>query len=176
MRFEPTRIPGVFELIPDRREDERGWFARAWCAREFEERGLSPRLAQFNVSYNRKRGTLRGMHYQAEPHEETKVIRVTRGAIYDVAVDLRRNSPTYRQWQAFELSAGNGRMVYLPEGIAHGFLTLSDDTELLYLMSQCYCADSARGVRWNDPAFGIQWPHEPVVISERDRTFEDFVE
>lgn len=174
MNFQETNISGVFQLTPERFDDERGWFERSWCAREFEAHGLSTRFVQCNVSFNRRKGTLRGMHYQMEPHGEAKVIRVTRGALYDVAVDLRPQSPSYRQWQAFELTAENRHQLYLPEGIAHGFMTLADETELLYFMSEFYQADAARGVRWNDPAFGIAWPCDPAVISKRDRTFEDY--
>ena len=174
MKFSPTKIDGVWQITLDRHEDDRGWFARSWFVREFEEQGINPRMVQCNLSFNQKRGTLRGMHYQAEPHTEDKYIRVNRGAIYDVALDLRPDSPTYKQWQGFELSAANHTLLYLPKGIAHGFLTLTDETEVMYLVSAFYEPDVGRGVRWNDPAFGIDWPFEPSVMVERDRTYEDF--
>ncbi len=176
MTFSKANIDGVWKLSLDRHVDERGWFARCWCADEFESHGLNPRLVQCNLSFNESRGTLRGMHYQASPHGEDKLIRVTRGAICDVALDLRPDSPTYKQWEAFELTANNHAMLYLPQGIAHGFLTLTDETELQYLMSQIHVAEAARGVRWNDPAFAIDWPSAPRVISARDASFEDFTE
>ena len=174
MKFSQTKIDGVWQITLDRHEDDRGWFARSWCVREFEEQGINPRMVQCNLSFNQKRGTLRGMHYQAEPHTEDKYIRVNRGAIYDVALDLRPDSPTYKQWQGFELSTANHTFLYLPKGIAHGFLTLTDETEVMYLVSAFYEPDAGRGVRWNDPAFGIDWPFEPSVMVERDRTYEDF--
>ena len=174
MKFSQTKIDGVWQITLDRHEDDRGWFARSWCLREFEEQGINPRMVQCNLSFNQKRGTLRGMHYQAEPHTEDKYIRVNRGAIYDVALDLRPDSPTYKQWQGFELSTANHTLLYLPKGIAHGFLTLTDETEVMYLVSAFYEPDAGRGVRWNDPAFGIDWPFEPSVMVERDRTYEDF--
>ena len=174
MKFSQTKIDGVWQITLDRHEDDRGWFARSWCVREFEEQCINPRMVQCNLSFNQKRGTLRGMHYQAEPHTEDKYIRVNRGAIYDVALDLRPDSPTYKQWQGFELSTANHTLLYLPKGIAHGFLTLTDETEVMYLVSAFYEPDAGRGVRWNDPAFGIDWPFEPSVMVERDRTYEDF--
>lgn len=151
--------------------DERGLFARIWCVDELRAHGLDPRIVQSSISYNKQKGTLRGMHYQAEPHEETKSVRCTAGAIYDVAVDLRRSSETYRRWTAVELTAANRRTLYVPRGVAHGFITLTDDAEVLYQMGVAYVPGAARGVRWDDPAFGIEWPMEPRVISERDRTF-----
>lgn len=174
MRFTQTQIDGVWQIRLDRHEDDRGWFARSWCVREFEEHGINPRMVQCNLSYNKQRGTLRGMHFQAEPHTEDKYVRVNRGAIFDVAVDLRPDSPTYKHWQGFELSTANHTLLYLPKGIAHGFLTLADETEVMYLVSAFYVPDAGRGVRWNDPAFGIEWPFEPSVMVERDRTYEDF--
>lgn len=174
MKFSSTKINGVWQITLDRHVDDRGWFARSWCVREFEEHGINPRMVQCNLSFNARRGTLRGMHYQAEPHTEDKYIRVNRGAIYDVALDLRPESPTYKQWQGFELSTANHTLLYLPKGIAHGFLTLTDETEVMYLVSAFYEPDAGRGVRWNDPAFGIEWPFEPSVMVERDRTYEDF--
>ena len=174
MTFTPTPLAGAYVLELDRREDERGFFARAFCQREFAERGLNPRIAQCNVSFNAKRGTLRGMHYQAAPHEEAKVVRCTQGAVWDVIVDLRLASPTFKRWHGVELSAENRRALYIPEGLGHGFQTLSDDAEVLYLMSEFYHPDSARGVRWDDPAFGIAWPLPSPRVSERDRGFPRF--
>jgi len=174
MIFHETNLAGVFEIHPDAKCDERGFFARTWCEREFEEKGLVSRLAQCSISFNNLKGTLRGMHYQAEPYAETKLVRCTRGAIYDVALDLRPASPTFLQWVARELTAENRHMLYVPQGCAHGFLTLEDNTEIFYQISEFFDAASARGVRWNDPAFRIAWPGEAEVISERDRTYPDF--
>jgi dTDP-4-dehydrorhamnose 3,5-epimerase len=173
--FRETKLPGAFVIEPERLEDERGFFARTWCEREFRAHGLNPRLVQCNVSYNRARSTLRGMHYQAAPHEEAKLVRCTMGAVHDVVVDLRPDSPTFRQWVAVELSARNRTMLYVPEGFAHGFQTLEDDTEVFYQMSELYHPECARGVRWDDPAFGIEWPLPPRALSERDRQYVDFV-
>ena len=158
MIFRETPIPGVFVLEPERSEDERGFFARTWCAEEFAAHGLDTRVAQCSISFNSRAGTLRGMHYQAAPHEETKVVRCTAGAIYDVALDLRPDSPTFRAWTAVELSAENRAALYLPQGIAHGFQTLQDASEVLYMISVSHAPKSACGVRWDDPAFGIEWP------------------
>jgi dTDP-4-dehydrorhamnose 3,5-epimerase len=175
--FTPARLQGVYEIDVTPHEDRRGFFARSFCQREFAAHGLNPRVVQCNVSYNRRRGTLRGMHYQAAPDAEAKLIRCVRGAVYDVVVDLRAESPTFRQWAAAELRAEPGRpskMLYVPEGFAHGFLTLQDDTEVLYQMSEFFVPDAARGVRWDDPAFSVQWPEPVRVISERDRSYPDF--
>lgn len=169
MKFSPTKIPGVRILSPERHEDERGWFARTWCLHEFEAHGLNPQLIQCSASFNRKRGTLRGMHYQAVPHEEAKLVRCTRGALFDVALDLRPNSTTARQWVDVELTEDNGLALYIPEGCAHGFQTLTDNTEVLYHISHDFHPDSARGVRWNDPALGIPWPVQEPILSDRDR-------
>jgi dTDP-4-dehydrorhamnose 3,5-epimerase len=174
MLFHETKLPGVFEIQVEPHIDERGFFARLWCQKEFEAKGLNPELVQCSVSVNTGKGTLRGMHFQAHPHEETKLVRCTKGAIYDVVLDLRPSSPRFRDWFAVVLTAVNRKMVYIPEGCAHGFLTLEDDTEVFYQMSEFYNAESARGVRWNDPAFGITWPGKVEVISERDRTYPDF--
>jgi dTDP-4-dehydrorhamnose 3,5-epimerase len=177
MNFKETRLRGVFEIAITPHEDERGFFARSYCWREFEEHGLDPRVVQCNVSHNRERGTLRGMHYQEAPSPEAKLIRCVRGAVYDVAVDIRPHSATFREWIAVELKAERGKastMLYLPEGVAHGFLTLEDDTEVFYQMSEFYAPDVARGFRWNDPAFSVDWPAPVRVISERDRTYPDF--
>ncbi|MBK8161670.1 MAG: dTDP-4-dehydrorhamnose 3,5-epimerase [Gammaproteobacteria bacterium] len=175
MKFREAALAGVFVILPERSEDERGYFARTWCRREFEAHGLSPALVQCGTSFNRHRGTLRGMHYQAEPHQEVKLIRCTRGAIHDVVIDLRPDSPTHRHHVAVRLSAQDGNLLYVPEGFAHGFQTLEDDSEVFYQMSEFYHPAAARGVRWDDPAFGITWP--PVgqrILSERDRSWPDY--
>jgi dTDP-4-dehydrorhamnose 3,5-epimerase len=174
MRFTRTTITGAFLVDLEPITDERGFFARSFCRHEFAAHGLNPELAQCNVSLNRRRGTLRGMHWQAAPHEEAKLVRCTRGMLHDVIVDLRAGSPTYGRHTAVLLSAENRRMLYVPEGCAHGFLTLEDDTEVLYQMSAFYAPESARGVRFDDPVFGIRWPAEVMVISERDRGYPDW--
>jgi dTDP-4-dehydrorhamnose 3,5-epimerase len=169
MKFSPTKLPGVWIVDLEKREDERGFFARSWCQREFEQHGLNPRLVQCSVSFNLKNGTLRGMHYQIAPHEEAKLVRCTRGAIYDVAVDLRPASPTHKRWLGMELTADDGRALYIPEGFAHGFQTLSDNTEVFYQMSEFYHPESVRGIRWNDPQFAILWPVASKIISPHDQ-------
>ena len=174
MTWRETELPGAFVVESERVEDERGWFARVYDESELEQRGLAARFAQGRIASNKERGTLRGMHYQAEPHAEAKLVRCIRGAVHDVIVDLRPASPTFRRWVAVELTAASGRMLYIPEGLAHGYLTLEDESETLYLISAPYAPDAARGVRWDDPAFGIEWPHEPVVMSEKDRAWPDF--
>ncbi len=174
MLFRETPLAGAYVVEAEPMEDERGFFARMWCEREFRERGLCDRFVQCNLSYNRRRGTLRGMHYQADPHGEIKLVRCVRGSIHDVIVDLRPDSPTFTSYFAVRLSARPLRMLYIPEGLAHGFLTLEDDTEVFYQMSEFYHPESARGVRWNDPAFGVVWPEEVRVISDRDRSYPDF--
>ena len=160
MTFVETKVKGVVEIRLDLKVDQRGFFARSWCQKEYESRGLNPKLVQCNVSYNTRRGTLRGIHYQTAPYQEAKLVRCTRGAIYDVAVDLRPNSPTFKHWVAAVLTAENRHMLYVPEGCGHGFLSLEDESEVFYQMSEVYMADCGRGVRWNDPAFGIAWPAE----------------
>lgn len=169
MIFTETTIAGVWVIDIERREDERGFFARTFCEAEMAAHGLALHVTQSNVSWCRARGTLRGLHYQAEPHAEPKIVRCTRGALWDVAVDLRADSPTYKQWTGVELTADNRRMLYIPRGLAHGFITLTDDTEAFYEMGAPYVAEAARTVRWNDPAFGIDWPCEPAVMAPRDR-------
>lgn len=171
MIFTPLPLSGAWLIEPERRPDNRGFFARTYCAREYEERGLDPRIAQASVSYNALRGTLRGMHYQAAPHQETKTVSCIAGAAFDVIVDLRPGSPTYLRWHGVELSAGSGRAVYIPEGLAHGFITLADATTLHYLISTFHVPEAARGLRWDDPAVAIQWPLSPAVLSDRDATF-----
>ncbi|MCC7188728.1 MAG: dTDP-4-dehydrorhamnose 3,5-epimerase [Anaerolineales bacterium] len=174
MLFSETKLKGAYLIDLERREDERGFFARSWCADEFGKLGLYTRLAQCNVSFNLKKGTLRGMHFQAEPYPEAKVVRCTMGAIYDVIVDLRPDSPTFKQWVGAELSAENRRALYVPEGFAHGFQTLTDNSEVFYQMSEFFHPECARGVRWDDPAFGIEWPVGEPIISMRDREYPEF--
>lgn len=174
MIFEETRLKGAYVIDPEPWNDSRGFFARTWCVNEFEKHGLNPRLVQCNISFNRSKGTLRGMHYQVAPFEEAKLIRCTMGSIHDVIVDLRQGSPTFGQHVAVTLSEGNRKMLYVPEKFAHGFVTLEDDTEVFYQMSEFYSQESARGFRWNDPAFGIRLPVDVGVISERDAGYPDF--
>lgn len=173
MIFTPTRLAGAFLIDLEPRPDERGWFARVWCARELAEHGLETRVAQASVSVSARRGTLRGMHYQIAPHEEVKIVRCTRGAIYDVIVDVRPESPTYLAHVGVELSAANRRQLYIPRGLAHGFQTLADDTEVSYQMSEFYAPDAQRGFRWDDPAVGIAWPVPDPILNERDRGYPD---
>jgi dTDP-4-dehydrorhamnose 3,5-epimerase len=201
MLFTETKLKGAYLIEIQKNEDERGFFARSYCFREFEEHGLNPRVVQCNISYNAKKGTVRGMHYQIPPYEEAKLVRCTAGGIYDVIIDLRPYSATYCQWFGVELAAGGSlltahdpqsgaacslhaapcsplsaryRMLYIPQGFGHGFITLEDSTEVFYQMSEFYAPDSARGIRWNDPVFGIEWPLEPKMISERDQSYPDF--
>ncbi len=174
MIFKETKLSRAYIIEIERLEDSRGFFARAWCEKEFEAHGLNSRLVQANVSYNKRKGTLRGMHYQVEPDEEAKLVRCTRGAIYDAIIDLRRESPTHRQWIGVELTGENHKMLYVPEGFAHGFTTLRDDTEATYQVSQFYAPGSERGVRFNDPAFGIEWPLDVQVISDKDANWPDY--
>lgn len=172
MKFTPTKIAGVWIVDLERHADDRGWFARTWCGEEFRQHGLNPDLSQCSASFNRRCGTLRGMHWQAAPHEEAKLVRCVRGAMFDVALDVRPNSATFKQWVGVELTAENSRALYVPEGCAHGFQTLADDTEVLYQISCPWQPESALGARWNDPAFGIAWPAEPnLALSERDRNY-----
>lgn len=174
MTFRETELPGVWVIELERLEDERGFFARSFCRREFERHGLSPDVEQCNISFNRHRGTLRGLHYQAPPHDEDKLVRCTMGAVWDVAVDLRPGSPTFRSWVGQTLSAASRTMLYIPKGLAHGFITLTDDAEVFYQMSEAYHPESAGGFPWNDPAFAIDWPEAPRVISDRDRSRPPF--
>jgi dTDP-4-dehydrorhamnose 3,5-epimerase len=171
MRYTETTLPGVLLVDLERHEDERGFFARLWCRDELTQRGLGASLAQCSISHNHLKGTLRGMHYQVDPHPEAKFVQCIRGAIYDVALDLRRDSSTYGKWFAAELTADNRRLLYLPEGCAHGFQTLCDDSDVLYFISTPFHGDLSRGVRWDDPAYGIQWPFPVSVISARDRSY-----
>lgn len=169
MIFTELALKGAFLVEPERQEDERGFFARTFCVEEFAARGLNTTIAQCSVAFNRRRGTLRGLHYQAAPHEEAKLVRCTAGAAFDVIVDMRPGSPTFKHWLGAELSSHNRTMIYLPEGFAHGFQTLADDTEVFYQISTQYVAEAARGIRWDDPELGIRWPAITArVISSRD--------
>jgi dTDP-4-dehydrorhamnose 3,5-epimerase len=176
MIFTETPLKGAYVIDPERIEDERGFFARTWCQREFEKHGLEAAVAQCSISFNQKTGTLRGMHFQTAPHAERKLVRCTAGIVYDVIVDLRRKSETFRHWFATELSADNRRMLFIPEGFAHGFLTLTDNTEVYYQISEYHVPESSRGVRWNDPAFAISWPSCPQIVSQRDTEYADFTD
>ncbi len=174
MRFIETQLEGAYIIEPEHLEDERGFFARSFCQKEFEEHGLNSKVVQCNISYNKRKGTLRGMHYQAPPKAEAKLVRCTHGSIYDVIIDLRHDSSTYCQWIAVELNAGNFRMLYIPESFAHGYQTLEDNTELFYQMSEYYHPKFARGIRWDDPAFGIIWHLPEPIISNKDMSYNDF--
>jgi len=176
MIFRETALKGAYLIEPERAEDERGYFARTWCAQEFAEHGLNSSLAQCGTSFNKCRGTLRGMHYQVAPYAEVKLIRCTRGSVWDAIIDLRKDSVTYMQYVSLELSAVNGHMLYVPEGFAHGFQTLEDNSELFYQLSAFYHPEAARGVRWDDPAFTIAWPPvEQRILSGRDHSWPDYV-
>lgn len=174
MIFIETKLNGAFIIEPERLEDERGFFARTFCQKEFEERGLNSKVVQCNISFNKRKGTIRGMHYQVAPYEEAKLVYCIKGAIYDVIIDLRPCSLTFKQWLTVDLTAENCRMLYIPEGFAHGFQTLEADTAVFYQMSEFYHPEYARGVRWNDPAFGIRWRIENPIISKKDQQHSDF--
>jgi dTDP-4-dehydrorhamnose 3,5-epimerase len=169
--FKETKVRGAFVLEVERVEDERGFFARSWCQKEFQLHSLVSHLVQANISFSKRKGTLRGMHYQAPPYGEAKIVRCTRGAIFDVVIDLRPESPTFKEWTGVELSADNYRMLYAPENCAHGYITLEDRTEVTYLVSQFYRREVEQGVRYDDPAFGVIWPIEVRVISQKDRSW-----
>jgi dTDP-4-dehydrorhamnose 3,5-epimerase len=175
MIFTKLALEGAYLIELKKIEDDRGFFARSFCQREFEQQGLNPGLVQCNISFNPARGTLRGMHYQRVPFAEVKLVRCTRGAVYDVIIDLRSDSATYRHWQGLELTAANRRMIYVPEGFAHGYLSLTDESEVFYQASEFFTPAAEAGIRWNDPVFAIKWPIEPRVISDKDRTHPDFV-
>lgn len=175
MIFTETKLPGAFIIDLERRGDARGYFARTYCQREFEQHGLPARVVQTNMSFSKHQGTLRGMHFQAAPYAEAKLVRCTRGALYDVIIDLRPESPAFRQWVGVELTADNQRMLFVPEGFAHGFYTLVDDVEVMYQVSQFYTPQAERGFRWNDPAFAIEWPGPVTTISDKDSRWPDFV-
>ena len=174
MLFTPSRIAGAWVIDITPIADHRGFFATTWLPEEFRKRGIEPALAQCNLAFNHKRGTLRGMHFQKGQHAQAKIVRATRGTLLDVIVDLRPEAPTFRQWEAVELSADNHRMLYMPQGIAHGYLTLTDDVEAYYHASAPWAPQAESGVRWNDPAFAITWPFEPVVISAKDASWPLF--
>lgn len=174
MLFTETVLKGAFIVDVELREDERGFFARSWCENEFKEHGLNSHIAQCNISFNKKQGTLRGLHYQVSPFAEEKLVRCTRGAICDVIVDLRPESLTFKQWLRVELTKENHRSIFIPAGFAHGFQTLQDNSEVFYQMSEFFHPECARGVRWNDPAFGIDWPINQQIISQRDQEYPNF--
>lgn len=174
MIFEPCPLKDAFIIRLDPHQDERGFFARSFCQEEFRAHGLNPDIEQCNITYNARRGTLRGMHYQATPHEEDRLVRCIRGAIHDVIIDIRPDSPTYRRWTAVELSGDNRLSLYVPKGFAHGFQTLTDNTEVFYQMSRPFVPGQGRGIRPDDPAFGIAWPVAEWIISERDRGYPDW--
>ena len=176
MKFHETELQGAYLIDIEKREDERGFFARTWCEKEFKDHGLVARAVQANTSFNAKAGTLRGMHYQLAPYQESKLVRCTRGALYDVIVDLRPDSPTSKRWIGVELTASNNRMLYVPADFAHGFITLVDNTEVAYLISESYRPGAGGGLRWDDPQFNIEWPRRVEVISDQDAGWPDFVE
>jgi len=170
MIFVQTELKGLWLIDLEKKSDDRGFFARSWCVEEFGRHGLKAQVVQCNISFNRHKGTLRGLHFQAAPHAEAKLVRCTRGAIHDVAVDLRQDSPSYGRWIGVDLTADNQRMLYIPEGFAHGFQTLQDNSEVFYQMSEFFHPELSRGIRWNDPLLDIQWPLPNPQLSERDRT------
>ena len=174
MEFSETKLPGAFLISMRKIQDHRGFFARGWCQEEFSTHGLTPNMVQLNVGFSHKKGTVRGLHYQLPPHAEAKFVRCTRGAIFDVIVDVRPDSPTRGQWLGAELTADNGLMLYAPEGFAHGYQTLAEDTEAYYLTSAFYAASAARGVRYDDPAFGVSWPLPVSVVSDADTAWPDY--
>lgn len=176
MVFTETKLKGAFIIDIEQIEDERGFFARSWCKEELDEYGLNSNLVQCNISFNKKKGTVRGMHYQIRPYEETKIVRCTKGAIYDVIIDLRPNSKTLNQWISVELTEKNRKMLYVPKGFAHGFQTLEDNTEIFYQMSEFYCSNYSKGIRWDDPHFNIKWPYEENrTISLKDRNWREYL-
>jgi dTDP-4-dehydrorhamnose 3,5-epimerase len=174
MLFKSTPIKGAWIVDLEKIGDERGFFARAWCADEFKNQGITSNLHQANISYSSKKGTLRGMHYQIPPHSEMKAIRCIRGALFDVIIDLRQESATYKKWFGYELNQDNKKMLIVPEGCAHGFLTLSNDCEALYFVSSPFNQDSERGLRWDDPSFNIKWPFNPIEISHKDKSWSNY--
>ena len=175
MKFIPTKLAGAYIIELEPIKDDRGFFGRSWCHQEFIQQGLNPHVVQCNISFNSQRGIIRGMHYQVAPHEEVKLVRCTRGSIYDVIIDRRPDSITFKQWTALELTANNYLALYIPIGFAHGFQTLEAETEVFYQMSKSYYPESARCVRWNDPAFAVDWLLEPVMMSDRDQFYPDFL-
>ena len=175
MLFHNTPLDGAYIIEPQKISDKRGFFARIWCQNELKEMGLNPEILQSNVGYSVHKGTLRGLHFQKAPHAEVKIVRCTKGTIYDVIVDLRPGSATFKKWFGVELSENNHKMIYAPEGFAQGYITLADESEMYYLTTNFYQPDSASGVRYNDPAFEIDWPIEPQVISDQDMNWPDFL-
>lgn len=175
MLFIETKLKGSFIIDIEKLEDERGFFGRSWCVNEMQKHGIKVNILQANVSFNKLKGTLRGMHYQIAPHQEAKLVRCSRGSIFDVIIDLRKDSPTYKEWIGVELSQDNYKMLYIPEDFAHGFITLEDNTEVSYLMSEIYIPVAGATIRWNDPLFNINWPFEPTTLSEKDGSQPDFV-
>lgn len=174
MIVSETELKGAFIVELERREDRRGFFALSWSQKEFESLGLSSLLVECNISFNSKKGTLRGMHFQVAPYAQAKLVRCTSGSVYDVIIDLREDSPTFKQWSAVELTAENHKALYVPEGFAHGFQTLEDRTEILYQMSEIYAPECSRGIKWNDPLFSVEWPPAERIIIDRDNSFEDW--
>lgn len=174
MIFTETKLKGSFIIEIEKHEDERGFFGRSWCLKEMKDHGINMNVVQANVSYNKRKGTLRGMHYQIAPYEEAKLVRCSKGSIFDVIIDLRVDSPTFKQWFGIDLSQENYKMLYIPEDFAHGFITLEDDCEISYLMSELYVPGAAATIRWNDPFFNIQWPLAPTILSEKDKSQPDF--
>ncbi len=174
MKFFETSINGAFIIEPDLIEDERGFFARSWCQKEFIRAGLNPNIVQCNISFNNMKGTIRGMHFQAKPHQEAKLVSCTQGAIYDVIIDIRTTSSTYKRWFAVELTAENYKMLYIPEGVAHGYQTLVGDSNVFYQMSEYFHSKSAKGIRWNDPLFNIDWPIMRTIISDKDLKYPNW--
>jgi dTDP-4-dehydrorhamnose 3,5-epimerase len=174
MKFIQTPLQNAFIIEPELLEDERGFFSRTFCRKEFEAFGLNPKMVQCNISFNKKKGTLRGMHYQESPYQEAKLVRCTMGGIYDVILDIRPDSATFKRWFVVELTSENHRMIYIPEGFAHGFQTLYDNTEVFYQMSEFYHSEYSSGIRWDDPTFEIEWPHGERIISEKDLQYPDY--
>ncbi len=174
MKFTETKLKGAFIIEVEKLEDERGFFGRSWCANEMKAHGLNTNICQANFSVNKAKATLRGMHYQVAPYQETKMVRCTRGSIYDVIIDLRTDSPTFKKWIAVELTQDNYKMIYIPEDFAHGFITLVDNTEITYLMTEFYMPRASATIRWNDPMFNVKWPLEPAYISGKDKSQPDF--
>ena len=174
MKFTETKLAGAFIIDLNKLEDDRGFFARTFCTQELEDHGLIANVAQANMSWNEKSGTMRGMHYQVDPYQETKLVRCVRGALYDVIIDLRTDSSTYGEWVGVELTADNHRALFVPRDFAHGFVTLEDNTDAFYMVSQSYVPNAESGIRWNDPKFAIDWPIQPTVVSEKDANWEDY--
>lgn len=173
MIFSETLLKGSYVIELEPFKDERGFFARSWCKNEFKQQGLNDVFVQCNISFNKKKGTIRGMHYQDIPYSETKLVRCTRGAIFDVIIDLRKNSETYKKWIGIEITEENRKMIYIPSGFAHGFQTLRDNSEVFYQISEFYNPEYAKGVRWDDESFKIKWPIETIIISDRDQSYKD---